>query len=97
MVYCSAACAESGAAHHTAECGVLAAVRARGDARLLSGVRGLRLFLRLLHRAAVGGVGVGLRFGFGLGVGRVGVGIRGGIRLGVQVSVRVDPEPHPSP
>ena len=96
MVYCSAACAESGAADHAAECGVLAAVRARGDARLLSGVRGLRLFIRLLHRAAVRGVGVGLRFGFGLGVG-VGVGMGGGIRVGVQVSVRVDPEPHPRP
>ena len=31
---------------------MLAAVRARGDAQLLSGVRGLRLFIRLLHRAA---------------------------------------------
>ena len=52
VVYCSAACEASGAADHEAECGVLAAVRARGDAQLLSGVRGLRLFIRLLHRAA---------------------------------------------
>ena len=52
VAYCGAACAALGAADHEAECAVLSQVRASGDSRLLSGVRGLRLFIRLLHRAA---------------------------------------------
>ena len=52
VVYCGAGCEARGAADHEAECDVLAAVRARGDSQLLGGVRGLRLFIRLLHRAA---------------------------------------------
>ena len=52
VVYCSKACEARGATDHEAECGVLAAVRAGGDSQLLGGVRGLRLFIRLVHRAA---------------------------------------------
>ena len=52
--YCSAACAKQGAAAHHAECEVLQAIAASGNERLKSGVRGLRLFIRLV-RAAAGG------------------------------------------
>ena len=51
--YCSRACESSAHAQsHTAECGVLRSVRASGSAGARNGVRGLRLFLRLLYRAA---------------------------------------------
>ena len=50
--YCSASCARDGAAVHATECEVLQAVAASDNAALKKGVRGLRLFLRLVHRAA---------------------------------------------
>ena len=50
--YCSKPCASAGAAAHEAECGVLAAIAESGNVAMQSGVRGLRLFMRLLHRAA---------------------------------------------
>lgn len=50
--YCSQSCSEAGAAAHDAECGVLSAIAESGNGAMQSGVRGLRLFMRLLHRAA---------------------------------------------
>jgi hypothetical protein len=50
--FCSAACAADGAAMHAAECDVLCALSQRGGAAAAKGVRGLRLFIRLLHRCA---------------------------------------------
>ena len=50
--YCSATCARAGAAAHAAECEVLQAIAASGNERMKSGVRGLRLFIRLVRRAA---------------------------------------------
>lgn len=47
---CSAECAALLARVHVSECSVLSAIRAKGNAALLSGVRGLVLFVRLLHR-----------------------------------------------
>lgn len=50
--YCSDACCKAGAAVHETECGVLQAVAASSNPALKKGVRGLRLFVRLVHRAA---------------------------------------------
>ena len=50
--YCSAACANQGAAAHNAECEVLQAIAASGNEKLKSGVRGLRLFIRLVRAAS---------------------------------------------
>ena len=50
--YCSSACAAAGAASHESECGVLQALAERGGEAALKGMRGLRLFMRLVHRAA---------------------------------------------
>lgn len=50
--YCSPTCARAGAAAHAAECEVLQAIAASGNERMKSGVRGLRLFIRLVRRAA---------------------------------------------
>lgn len=50
--YCSATCARDGAAVHAAECDVLQAIIKSGNPALQKGVRGLRLFVRLVHRAA---------------------------------------------
>ena len=53
VVYCSTgACAELGLTTHAAECGVLQAIASQGGAAAHSGARGLRLFVRLLDRAA---------------------------------------------
>jgi hypothetical protein len=49
--YCSPACAQEGKAAHAAECGVLCAIAANSNETLKRGVRGLRLFIRLVHRA----------------------------------------------
>lgn len=50
--YCSLACMRRGLAAHEAECGVLSMIAASGNTAMQRGVRGLRLFIRLLHRAA---------------------------------------------
>lgn len=48
--FCSSACANADTAHK-AECSVLSALTSSGNGALLSGMRGLRLFIRLVHRA----------------------------------------------
>ena len=52
MTYCSEACARGGFEQHSAECGVLGALASSGNTGLLRGLRGLRLFIRLVHKAA---------------------------------------------
>ena len=52
VTYCSEACARGGLEQHSAECGVLGALASSGNTGLLRGLRGLRLFIRLVHKAA---------------------------------------------
>ena len=49
VIYCCTACQRAGARAHAAECGVLHTLAARGVS--LKALRGLRLFIRLAHRA----------------------------------------------
>jgi hypothetical protein len=52
VCFCSAECARLGESAHDGECDVLSALVASGNTSALSGVRGLRLFIKLVHRAA---------------------------------------------
>ena len=52
VTYCSEQCARGGFEMHEAECGVLGALVDSGNAALLKGLRGLRLFIRLVHKAS---------------------------------------------
>ena len=52
VLFCSSECAALGEQPHDGECGVLSALAESGNTAVLSGVRGLRLFIKLVHRAA---------------------------------------------
>ena len=51
VCYCSPECARGGMLAHEAECDVLSHLAASGATAALQGMRGLRLFIRLVHRS----------------------------------------------